>query len=112
MEVSTMESNGIINQLILGAQGGHWLLVISAALTLLVSALKSPLLGSLVKRIPKRARFAAPLLLAGLAGCLLAVNDGATWGDAAAVMLTTGPGAIGLHHLWDSFTGKESGDPR
>lgn len=100
-----------IQALLDATETGQWTVICAAAITLLVSQLKRPLLGGLVKKhVPRRWRAAVPILLGGAAAVLLAVSGGVSWQEAVYVGLFSGPGAVFCHEVVvHAILGRERG---
>lgn len=90
---------------------GQWTVICAAAISLLVSQLKRPLLGDLVRTyVPRRWRAVVPVVLGGVAAVLLAVSGGVDWREAVYIGLFSGPGAIFCHEaVVHAVLGRERG---
>ena len=86
-----------VGELISAVRAGSWIAIAATLITLLVSLFKLPLLGSLVKKIPRRWRFAIPVILGGVAGILANIVGGVSWLEALYVGLFSGPTAVFAH---------------
>lgn len=73
---------------------GSWIAIASALITLLLTLMRLPALGSLTKKIPTRWRVPTVLILGALAGVLSNMVGGVPWHEALSVALFTGPTAV------------------
>jgi hypothetical protein len=78
---------------------GSAIAIAAAAITLLVSLFKSPLLGGIVSRVPVRWRIAIPIVLGGIAGILYDLLAAVPPEEAMLVGLLSGPVAVFGHEL-------------
>lgn len=78
-------------------RSGSAIAVAAVAVTLLVDLLKSPWLGGLASRVPRRWRVAFPVALGGIAGILSDVVGGLPLQEAVFVGLFSGPTAVFAH---------------
>lgn len=78
-------------------RSGSAIAVAAVAVTLLVDLLKSPWLGGLASRVPRRWRVAFPVALGGIAGILSDVVAGLPLQEAVFVGLFSGPTAVFAH---------------
>lgn len=88
---------------------GKWVLGIGLALTLVIQLFKSPLLGSIVGRVPKRWRVAIPLALSGLASALLSLAGHIPPELALVLAPATAGVSIGAHELGESVRARRPG---
>lgn len=68
-------------------------------ITLAVEVFRSPRLGRLVERIPRRWRITAPVALSIAAGFLSSISDGVPWQQAVYIGVFSGPTAVFTHEL-------------
>ncbi len=78
-------------------RSGSAIAIAAAVIMLLINLFKSPALGSVVNKIPKRWRVAVPVILGGVAAILSNVMGGIPWAEALMVGLFSGPTAVFAH---------------
>jgi hypothetical protein len=88
-----------LEDLIDAIRTGSAIAIAAAVITLLVSLFKSPLLGSIVSRIPVRWRIAIPIVLGGIAGILYDLMAAVPTQEAVLVGVFAGPVAVFGHEL-------------
>ncbi|HWN68812.1 MAG TPA: hypothetical protein VNM90_14340 [Haliangium sp.] len=86
-----------LEPLIDAVRSGSMIAVAAVAITLLVDLLKTPWLGGLASRVPRRWRIAFPVALGGMAGILSDILGGLPWQEALFVGLFSGPTAVFAH---------------
>jgi hypothetical protein len=98
-ELRPLDISQDLARLIDAIRTGSTIATAAAAITLLVSLFKSPLLGGLVGRIPAPWRIAIPIVLGGIAGILYDLLAAVPSMEAWLVGIFSGPVAVFGHEL-------------
>lgn len=98
-ELRPLDISQELERLIDAIRTGSAIGIAAAAITLLVSLFKSPLLGGIVNRIPAPWRIAIPIVLGGIAGILYDLMATVPSMEAWLVGIFSGPAAVFGHEL-------------